>query len=170
MQLSRVSARSFQSGKDSECPPRDDDDDARESHCIKADGLQRCHVSRVPLFYRPGGVASSFSVPLSPLSTQPSTRSLPSTLFSSSLLRALLCPSSLPERSPSSLSFCPSIQRHIPFFIRSSGYEPSCLDSSSFLLYLFSLPAAPTHPIFLLFSSFALSSDSSPRLSFCPAV
>lgn len=61
-----------------------------ESHCIKADGSQRCRISQVPLFYRPSSVASSFSMPLSPLSMQPSTR-LPSSLFYLSCV--LLCPS-----------------------------------------------------------------------------
>lgn len=62
-----------------------------ESHCIKADGSQRCRISEVLLFYRPSGVASSFSMPLSPLSMQPSTLvSLPP--FSTSPLPFLLCP------------------------------------------------------------------------------
>lgn len=44
-----------------------------ENRCIKADALRRCHVSQVPLFYRPGSVASS-SMPLyRPFPTQPSS-------------------------------------------------------------------------------------------------
>lgn len=66
-----------------------------ESHCIKADGSQRCRISEVLLFYRPSGVASSFSMPLSPLSMQPSTLvSLPP--FSTSPLRFFFVPSLSP--------------------------------------------------------------------------
>jgi len=35
-----------------------------ENHCIKADASRCCRTSQIPLFYRPGGVASSFSMPL----------------------------------------------------------------------------------------------------------
>lgn len=56
-----------------------------ENRCIKADASRRCRVSQVPLFYRPGSVAGSFSMPLyRPFPTQPSSpfsRSRPVCLF-----------------------------------------------------------------------------------------
>lgn len=119
-----------------------------ENRCIKADALRRCHVSQVPLFYRPGGVANSFSMPLyRPFPTQPSSpfsRSRPVCLF----LFADGCPyfSLYPLRTQS-----PSwLETPFPF-------------SSAFSLY----PA-----IYFFFShillSLLLSSFFLPSFSICP--
>lgn len=72
-----------------------------------------------PCLYRP--------FPCSPLLSSPFLPFLPP-LSVSSL--------SLPSLSPQlAVSFSSSIQRHISFFIRTSGYEPSELDSSSPFLF-----------------------------------
>lgn len=69
------------------------------------------------------------------------------------------------------VSFSPSIQRHISFFIRTSGYEPSGLDSSSLLSVLPSLftpsLASPPIPFSLCLRPLSLILRLT---SFCPAV
>lgn len=69
------------------------------------------------------------------------------------------------------VSFSPSIQRHISFFIRTSGYEPSDLDSSSLLFVLPSLftpsLASPPIPFSLCLRPLSLILRLT---SFCPAV
>lgn len=62
------------------------------------------------------------------------------------------------------VSFSPSIQRHISFFIRTSGYEPSGLLFSSLRpsVFIYPLSRFSTHPVFSLPSPFI--PDSSPHL------
>lgn len=130
-----------------------------ESHCIKADGSQRCRISQVPLFYRPSSVASSFSMPLSPLSMQPSTR-LPSSLFYLSCV--LLCPSLSSTRGlVLPLDSTPYFFLYPYFGLRTVG---SRLFFSSLRpsVFIYPLPRFSTHPVFSLRSPFI--PDSSPRL------
>lgn len=119
-----------------------------ENRCIKADALRRCHVSQVPLFYRPGGVANSFPMPLyRPFPTQPSSpfsRSRPVCLF----LFADGCPyfSLYPLRtqSPSRLEI------PLPFPLPFPSIRLSISSSRIFFsLYLFL-------PLFSLFPSFSV--------------
>lgn len=130
-----------------------------ESHCIKADGSQRCRISQVPLFYRPSSVASSFSMPLSPLSMQPSTR-LPSSLFYLSCV--LLCPSLSSTRGlVLPLDSTPYFFLYPYFGLRTVG--PRLFFSSPRpSVFIYPLPRFSTHPVFSLPSPFI--PDSSPHL------
>lgn len=166
-----------------------------ENRCIKADALRRCHVSQIPLFYRPGGVASSFPMPLyRPFPTQPSSpfsHSRPVCLF----LFADGCPyfSLYPLRTQS-----PSrLETPLPLFLclfPLSSYlflllAYSSLFTSSFLFFLLpSIFVCPLHllrtqlfhlflgqmprlgatsPLLSLFLPFLPSSIFAPFLSFC---
>lgn len=140
-----------------------------ENRCIKADALRRCHVSQVPLFYRPGSVASSFSMPLyRPFPTQPSSpfsHSRPVCLF----LFADGCPyfSLYPLRTQN-----PSrLETPLPLFLclfPLSSYlflllAYSSLFTSSFLFFF--LPSIFVYPLHLLRTQlFHLFLGQMPRL------
>lgn len=111
---------------------------------------RRCHVSQVPLFYRPGGVASSFSMPLyRPFPTQPSSpfsRSRPVCLF----LLADGCPyfSLYPLRTQSPSRLETSLPFPLPFpsihlSISSSRIFFSLYFFPLFLSFIFSLSTSP---------------------------
>lgn len=126
--------------------PRSTED---ENRCIKADASQRCRVSQVPLFYRPGGVADSLSMPLyRPFPTQPSSPFSPS--FPSSLSLSL---------APRPVCLFP--RRWLPIYFSLyplRTWSPSRLEGSSPFSSPLSLSLYPT--IYLFLSRFLLSSRS----------
>lgn len=144
-----------------------------ENRCIKADALRRCHVSQVPLSYRPGGVANSFSMPLyRPFPTQPSSpfsRSRPVCLFlfadgcpyfSLYPLRTR-CPSRLETPFSSAFSLYPAI-----YFFFSHILSQLSISSSLFASFLFFFsPSFSVCPLHLLRTQlFHLLLGQMPRL------
>lgn len=133
-----------------------------ESHCIKADGSRGCRTSQISLFYRPGNVANSFSMPLSPLSMQPSTTSLPP--FSAPPPSFFVPPSStIPFSPPPDGSPYFSLYPH--FGLRTFGLRLLLLSPRPSIFIYSPTPPTPTCPFLSAFLSLFLSLSFRDRLS-----